>query len=125
MLPKSGWNLSMNRENLRRALALLFYALVFFIPLGTRRLLYQFTPGFHEYETAFVYFSDILIAVFLISSLFFILEQRHGGNFQIPISNFQTILESKVKNSKNTTLFIFLFFLTISIFFATDKWLAI
>ena len=33
--------------------------------LGTRFLLYTFTPGFHEYESAFVYVSDLLLFLFL------------------------------------------------------------
>lgn len=36
--------------------------------LGTRALLYQFTNGFHEYETVFLYASDVTLILFLILS---------------------------------------------------------
>lgn len=35
------------------------------LPLGTRTLLAQFTPGFHEYEAVFLYASDIALLAFL------------------------------------------------------------
>jgi len=48
---------------------LLFFILLVALPLGTRVLIYQFTPGFHEYEALAIYLSDLLllaiIAVFL------------------------------------------------------------
>lgn len=44
-------------------LSLALAAFVLAIPLGTRILLYQATPGFHEYETIFLYGSDILLLV--------------------------------------------------------------
>lgn len=45
----------------------LFYAFLISIPLGARVLLHQFTNGFDEYETIFVYLSDILMLGFLTS----------------------------------------------------------
>jgi len=43
----------------------LFYAFLISLPLGTRLLLHQFINGFHEYEAAFLYLSDILLIAFL------------------------------------------------------------
>ncbi|MBI2591760.1 MAG: O-antigen ligase family protein [Candidatus Brennerbacteria bacterium] len=45
--------------------AILFWLFLISIPFGFRVLLYQFTPGFHEYESVFLYASDFLMFVFL------------------------------------------------------------
>ncbi len=42
-------------------LAPIFYFLVFAIPFGTRKLIWQFTEGFHEYEAVFFYGTDVLL----------------------------------------------------------------
>ena len=57
----------------------LFYLLLISISLGTRVLLYQFTPEFREYETAFVYLGDIFLVLFLVS--------LRRGNFKKWFSN--------------------------------------
>ncbi|MEK7147175.1 MAG: O-antigen ligase family protein [Patescibacteria group bacterium] len=53
-------------------LKILFWLFLISIPFGFRILLYQFTPGFHEYESIFLYASDffLLLAVFLIFTKF-------------------------------------------------------
>ncbi len=43
-----------------------FYAFLISIPFGARVLLHQFTNGFDEYETIFIYLSDVLLLLFLI-----------------------------------------------------------
>lgn len=51
-----------------RILFFLFTLLIAVLPFGARVKLIQFTPGFHEYETIFLYGSDILlIAIALLS----------------------------------------------------------
>ncbi len=56
----------MSRSNFwDKCTSLPFYALVFLVPIGTRKLVFQFTPGFDEYETVWLYASDILCAIFL------------------------------------------------------------
>lgn len=42
-------------------LSLALAAFVLAIPFGTRLLLYQAIPGFHEYEIVFLYGSDVLL----------------------------------------------------------------
>lgn len=46
-----------------------FYVLLISLPLGTRFLVYQFTIGFHEYESIFIYLSDVLMILFLTTFL--------------------------------------------------------
>ena len=58
------------RNRISHTLLLLSLILV---PVGTRVMLHLFTPGFHEYETAFLYLSDIpvlLLAVYGAALLF-------------------------------------------------------
>ena len=108
----------------------LFFVLLIFIPIGTKFLVYQFTPGFHEYETAFVYLSDIFLLGFLAFYLFHNLHPKSSSKSQFPNPNFQ--INSKSKLSKFTTpitnhkllITIFLFFAGLSIFFAFGKGLA-
>jgi O-antigen ligase len=52
------------------------------IPLGTRVLLQKFTPGFHEYETIFLYASDIPLVLFAIFTLRS--AMRVGKNYAVP-----------------------------------------
>lgn len=47
-----------------------FYLLLLALPLGTRKLLHQFTPGFQEYEAVFLYLSDIFLLL-VVGSFFF------------------------------------------------------
>lgn len=42
-----------------------FWLFLISIPFGFRVLLYQFTPGFHEYESIFLYGSDLFLLAFL------------------------------------------------------------
>lgn len=55
---KAGWCAATARLSL--------YALVLLLPVGTRKLMSQFTPGFDEYETVWLYASDIACVVFLV-----------------------------------------------------------
>lgn len=55
---KMGWRAIFARLSL--------YALVLSVAVGTRKLVFQFTPGFDEYETVWFYASDIACAVFLV-----------------------------------------------------------
>lgn len=45
-----------------------FYITLFLLPFGRRKLLAQFTGGFDEYETLFLYVSDIFLVLFLLFS---------------------------------------------------------
>ena len=45
--------------------AVSWYALFVAVPLGTRKIVWHFIPGFHEYETAFFYFHDLLFLVLI------------------------------------------------------------
>lgn len=47
---------------------ILFYLFLIALPLGKRKILAQFTGGFDEYETVFLYLSDILLVLFLLIS---------------------------------------------------------
>ena len=128
-----------------------FYLLLISIPFGTRFLIYQFTAGFHEYETAFIYLSDIILILFLIWYLTPIIWKKFGGKSEIrnpkpetnsksqisnsktPITNYSRrkvgIPTSLLKNIKGASgqllITIFLFFAFLSIFFAVSKGLAI
>lgn len=47
----------------------LFYVLLFTIPFGTRKLLYQFTFGLDEYEAIWLYVSDTALLFFILAAL--------------------------------------------------------
>jgi O-antigen ligase len=40
--------------------------ILFLIPFGVRKIIYQFISGFHEYETIFLYLSDVLLIIFVV-----------------------------------------------------------
>lgn len=84
---------------------LFFYSLLISLPLGTRFLVYQFTTGFHEYESVFIYASDILLILFL-------------------ILNFKFLILNKFSIS-NLSIIVFLATAFLSIFFAFSAGLAI
>ncbi len=126
----------------------LFYLFLISLPFGTRFLVYQFTTGFHEYESIFVYASDILLVLFLV----FAFGRR--GTFEKTVSQaeragYPTVLtrqhsgvsEAESERSEHAGVghsvfsrkfpegtkshFIFLFFAAISILLAFSKGLAI
>lgn len=84
-----------------------FYAFLISIPLETRFLIHQFTTGFDEYEAVFIYLSDILMLVFLVS---FFWEFGWGQFWQ---------------EKKQAFLKIFLVLAAVSIFVAFSKPVAI
>ncbi|MDP1688786.1 MAG: O-antigen ligase family protein [bacterium] len=55
----------------------LFYIFLLSIPLGYRVILYQWTLGFDEYETAFLYANDFLMLLFL-STYFLSLSKKNN-----------------------------------------------
>ena len=97
-----------------KLLEILFYLFLIALPLGTRVLVYQFTPGFHEYESISLYANDVFLILFLIIFLvkdrFQLVSWRIKPKFPFHISHFTLI---------------FIFFAFLSIFFATSTGLAI
>ncbi len=94
-------------------MVLLFYSVLLALPFGAKFLVYQFTPGFHEYEAAFVYLNDVALVFFLISFAIQNLAMIRGGKFKTLFSNFYFLIS------------VFLLFAVISVFFAPSKGLAI
>ncbi|MDO8584708.1 MAG: O-antigen ligase family protein [bacterium] len=94
------------------------YILLFALPFGTRKLLFQFTPGFHEYEAAFLYASDILLVAFLVVAAHAYIQENKKARKQ----------ESKAdlfpERSRRVTLSLFVLLAGVSVFFAPDKLLA-
>jgi O-antigen ligase len=56
-------------QKLRLHLSSFFFLLVGAMTLGTRVLVYQFIPGFHEYEAVFLYASDVFVLGFIVLAL--------------------------------------------------------
>lgn len=52
------------------------YAFLAIFPFGFRREAFRFIPGFHEYESFFIYASDIFLVVFLIAGIKIILNNK-------------------------------------------------
>lgn len=104
-----------------------FYFLLAALPLGTRKLLHQFTPGFQEYEAAFFYLSDIFLLL-VVGLFFFGLFTGRRRNSQFPIPNFQINSKFQLPNYLITQLLLIAVFLLAafgSVFFAYSKGLAI
>lgn len=94
-------------------LQIFFWLFLISIPFGFRILLYQFTPGFHEYESVFLYVGDFLLAAFLVLFCF---------NFK-NIRCFKTASVFGYRMSH--ILSIFLFFMGLSVLLADYKLLAL
>ncbi len=95
------------------------------ISLGTRKLLYQFTPGFHEYEAAFLYLSDIFLILFL---AVYAVQVQKSRKSKIQIPNVKSNPKSQFPKLHVTclmSLVTFLFFAFLSVFFAYSKLLAL
>lgn len=95
--------------------------------LGTRVLAGQFTPGFHEYETMFLYGSDIfLILLLFVAFVFSRHPERSEESHEILRPMPQDDKKEKVNGGKffSLSLVAFLLVAGISIFFATSKLLA-
>ncbi len=96
----------------------LFYLFLINIPFGYRKILYQWTPGFDEYETAFFYANDItllLLVGFFLFSNFSLKEHAH-------------LFKSSNKLHKASSIKILFFFIVIcgiSIFSATLPFLSL
>lgn len=56
------------RADFNRAARALFYFLLILLPFGRRKILVQYTGGFDEYETIFLYLSDIVLVLCLVFS---------------------------------------------------------
>ncbi len=98
----------------------LLYALIFALPFGTRKLLFQFTPGFHEYETAFVYGTDVLLVLFLIAVAYAAKADKGNGSTSSP-NNTHVFPE----RSRRATLALFVLLAGVSVFFAPSSGLAL
>ena len=99
---------------------LLFYFFLISIQLGVRILAYQFTPGFHEYEIAWLYTSDLFLLLFLFS--FF---SRNKLRNKLDTRNSGSPLQFRFPIVSYLSLIVFLFFAAVSIFFAASEGLAI
>lgn len=89
----------------------LFYLLIFSLPFQTRTLIYQFGGTFQEYQSAFLYFTDILIGLIFISWSWRALSK-------------QTLKTQKIfNNHSNFLLLIFFVIAGISLFQAANFWL--
>ncbi len=100
----------------KKLLPAAFYLLVFSIPFGTRKLIWQFTEGFNEYSSIFIYGTDILMMGILglwLLSLRGVGDLPVGGRARQPRFNLREIA------SVALAMTIFL-----SIFFAYSKGLA-
>lgn len=95
---------------------LLFYLFVLAMPLGTRLLLGSFIPGFHEYEAAFLYANDLLLALLLIGLIRYIRHIR-------PMRLILPFLKG-VPAGRGIFLAFFLAFAFLSIFWAPSSGLA-
>ncbi|MEK7542749.1 MAG: O-antigen ligase family protein [Patescibacteria group bacterium] len=61
--------------------------LAFLIPFGTKKFLYSFTPSVDEYHAIFLYGTDILLILFLIS-FFFAIRKFHLVPISVKLSAF-------------------------------------
>ncbi|MDO8467030.1 MAG: O-antigen ligase family protein [bacterium] len=86
-----------------------FYIFLASIPFGARVLVYQFTTGFDEYETIFVYLSDILMVLFLV------VAAQHSNILQ----------NVRMWAGENKALGVFLFFVFLSVFWALSREIAL
>src|SRR3989338_4295037 len=104
----------------------LFYLFLFAMPLGTRLLLFTFIPGFHEYEAAFVYASDIVLLLFLAAAAIRYPFRARGEKSQITKDTLHTNSKSKFQNPKWPGIFLALFvgFAFASILWASSPGLA-
>lgn len=118
------------QEN-RSLVAIFFYLFLVSLPFGYRALVYQWTSGFNEYESAFLYAPDIFMILFL-GSFFVSCFNRSQFNFQFLFSNLHLIFKSQF--SKNTSKLLasyyllsifFLFFAALSILWASLKLLTL
>lgn len=121
-------------------LAILFWLFLISIPFGFRVLLYQFTPGFHEYESVFLYAGDLFLFAFLIffyfsrfnywpiSKIFknLRIENRPNWLFPWPNSLVLTVKGAKIENKLlSTALIMFLSLVGVSVLAADYKLLAL
>jgi len=97
----------MNTKN--SALKLTFWALFLSIPFGYRTILYQFTKGFHEYETVFLYARDFLLVAFLLTFILLFRKKMFSQKF----------------TRIGFSIMAFLSFALLSIFFAEHQMLAV
>lgn len=95
----------------RAVLQWALYAIIFSLPFGLRKLLYQFTFGFDEYEAIALYASDIAILFFL-SALAIIFWRENILNWRAVPPYYRLLL-------------IFLTLSAVSIFIASYKLLAL
>ena len=51
---------------MNKALKWIFYLFLLSLPFGTRYLVYQFTPGFNEYASVWLYGNDIVLIAFIL-----------------------------------------------------------
>lgn len=98
--------------NLQKLIKISFWAFLISLPFGYRRLIYQFTFGFDEYEAIFLYASDIFLLLFLGLFAFYVFQSK-----------------TQISNLKNSSLFysllsIFLLTAAISLFLAQYQLLA-
>ena len=76
---------------------ILFYIFLVTLPLGRRKILAQLTNGFDEYETIFLYISDILLVFFLLVSFreiwqFIVARKKEVWFFSLLIFFFASII---------------------------------
>ncbi|MCL5733380.1 MAG: O-antigen ligase family protein [Patescibacteria group bacterium] len=60
-----------------------FYLFLVFLPFGYRHLIAQFTPNFDEYESAFIYFNDFLLVLFLALTAVYLIRRFRRGDLKI------------------------------------------
>jgi hypothetical protein len=102
--------------------------LVFSIPFGTRKLVRQFTEGFSEYNSAFIYLTDILLLTLILfySFIYFFKKTALIPNSQFPIPNDSLkIYRFKFHWILGIGYWIFLCLAALSVIFAYSKGLAI
>jgi len=61
---------------MEKLIRIVSYLFLVTIPFGYRTAIYQFTPGWHEYEIAWLYVTDIALLAFLGVGLFYIYRKR-------------------------------------------------
>lgn len=99
-----------------------FYTILFALPFGTRKLLFQFTPGLHEYEGVFLYASDILLAIFLMAAAFHYIKYQKSD-----IRNSENVVVLCPERGRRAAVALgaFLLLAGISLFFAESFGLAL
>lgn len=108
----------MLRKLLLRSSGAVFVFLLLSLPLGIRKHVFQFTPGFHEYEAIFVYASDVFLALFVCVSLWLwgVAKKRAPS---------RPLRKSISRKTRNFFLALFVIASLASIFFAPSKGLAL